>query len=285
MNARFASSFICLLGLAANGEDFTSKVPLTNAITQQVFNIVRIQPSGEGADHDAAVGEPVHGEDLMHTGPLGSLAAIEFNNGTIARFGSQTVFTFSTKSNLVSLTRGLALICVKEENEVFCKTCALHIIKHSTGVIESFTTGGTNGTPERCATKFILLEGNAVVSKPNGKETKKMRGGQMIVQFADDPNLADVREVDIKQLVKESRIITGFKTPLPSIAKIQQVIDRQQQQLGLGTLEPTRFIIGGRGTDRYVIPSPGKPDFEAPFDPDVPAGIVKDFLTPCPTCQ
>ena len=63
-------------------------------------------------------------------------------------------------------------------------------------------------------------------------------GGQMIAQYSDDPCLNPVVEIDLQLLAKRSAIISGFASPLPSMALIQAVIAQQQsdiQSAKLGT--------------------------------------------------
>jgi hypothetical protein len=255
----------------------------TSATTKELIRVVRLQPP-DGPDRAARVGEPVRGKDLLKTGSLGSMADIQFDdNQTVARLGSDTHFTFNPGTGELSVPNGLTLLTVRD-GTVSCVGCALKGKISSTAIVESFTVTNRPGTLGRCATKFILLEGKGVVSTRDGKQTKTLRGGQMILQYADDLKLADIQEVDLKRLIAESRIVNGFKQPLPSLAKIQQVVAQQQRDLWGGTLERTRFTIGGRRADRYQEPAPGRIDLEAPFDPDVPGGIVTGFTGPCPTC-
>lgn len=272
-----------LTAVLAWGGDNAPPAQWTSATTKELIKVVRFEPP-DGPERAAKVGEPVRGKDLLKTGSLGSMAEIEFDdNRTVARLGSETQFTFNPSTNELIISDGLTLLTVRD-GTVSCVGCALKGKIGSTAIVESFTVTDHPDAPGRCATKFILLEGKGVVSTRDGKQTRTLRGGQMIVQFADDPKLADIQEVDLKRLIAESRIVTGFKQPLPSLAKIQQVVAQQQRDLWRGTLERTRFTIGGRRADRYQEPAPGRVDLEAPFDPDVPGGIITEFTGPCPTC-
>src|ERR1043166_7011307 len=266
---------VCLSALTSNA----AVDSLTKATVMELHNVVRLREQHAPQDRPARKSEEVKGDDLLHTGRAGSMVQIGFNDHiTIARLGSQSEFSFSPTGSL-NIATGLALVTV-QGGKVVCETCALLAIAHSTAIIESFSQRAA-GRPDRCATKIIMLEGNAEVFTRNGK-TRTLQGGQMMVQFADEPDLAEVQEVDLKRLLQESRIVTGFQSQLPSMAKIQEVVDRQQRELWLGKLEPTPLTIGGRGAKRYHQ-SKWDTDIEAPFDPDVSGG-VKENAPPCPTC-
>jgi hypothetical protein len=271
-----ASILVCLLGLAASAQP-REYIPATNAITREIHPKVDIVRGGHGRKIPVSQGETIQGEDLLETGALGSAAQIELNNGTLWQFGSETAFTFSAKTNLISLTKGLSLVCVREGDQLFCQTCALLARIQSTAIIEQFSASEHNGKTNECATKFILLEGHVELTK--GKKTKFLSAGQMIIQYASDPDFAPIWEVDVKKLLKESRVITGFRIPLPSMVKIQAVIDQQQKDLARGVLEPSPSAIGGRGPERYHQPAAA--NYEAPFDPDTFRAIV----IRCPTCD
>ena len=256
---------------------------LTSAQARQVEKVVQLKKAGAEEYASMGMGETMQGQDLMRTGSEGSMVELQFDNGSVARLGSETAFTFGTNRSGLELDKGIALFSAKEGCKVGCETCGLTIVQRSTGIVEQFRVKGTDGKGSRCVTKYILLEGSATVSKRGGGLTRKLRGGQMILQFA-DAELAQVQEVDIRRLVRESRIINGFKNPLPSLARIQEVVDRQQREIGRGTLEASGLIIGGRGRERFFQPAILAAGLEAPFDPDVGGAIVKGSVSGCPTC-
>jgi hypothetical protein len=230
-------------------------------------------------------GDRLYGKDQLTTGQQkGSTADLEFKqNRAVYRLASGTLFSFDADKLIVP--KGLFLVSV-EGGKVVCETCKLICEARSTAILEVFEADKRTTGHSGCATKFILLEGHGTIrSKENPTRSKSLTGGQMILLFdGDDPALGKVQEVDIKRLVSESRLITGwFKTPLPSMDKIQKVIDRQQRDLWLGVLQPTRFTIGGRGAERYSEPLSPRLGIEAPFDPDVP-GAIRTIALDCPTC-
>jgi len=277
------SLFFCLLAATTPGQTVPARVPLTNATVREKTEDVTIQKPNRPRRDPAQPGDKLAGKDVLRTGAPGSTADLEFEqNRATYRLASGSLFSFDADTGRLYLTKGLALMSV-ENGTLTCESCKLLCGAGSTAIMEVFDADGRTANHHGCVTKFILLEGHGIVTTLDGKQTKSLRGGQMILQFEDDLALAGLQEVDVKRLLKESRIITGFKTPLPSIGKIQQVIDRQQRELWLGTLEQTRFTIGGRGAARYSEPASGRIGLEAPFDSDVPGGI-KTVPLRCPIC-
>jgi len=74
-----------------------------------------------------------------------------------------------------------------------------------------------------------------VVFRPlDGSKRKALRGGQMILQFEDDPVLGEPQEVNVSRIVRESRIVTGFKQPLPSMAGFSRLLIGKKRELWRG---------------------------------------------------
>src|SRR5213593_2092367 len=79
--------------------------PLSSATVTEMKNDVRHNERG------AKVTDLVTGADVLRTGER-SLAEIEFNDKTLTRLGSKSVFSFEPSNRELRLDRGLALICV-----------------------------------------------------------------------------------------------------------------------------------------------------------------------------
>jgi hypothetical protein len=285
-----AHAILCVFGFLpslvaaiALGQTVPAQVPLTTATVKETTEDVTIRKPDRTEPDPARLGDKVLGRDVLKTGALGSTADLEFDqNKAVYRLASGSLFSFDPDTGRLYLTQGLALMSI-EKGTLVCQTCKDLCSASSTAILEVFTADKRSGKHHGCVIKFILLEGHGTMTTLDGKQTRTLRGGQMILQFEDDAVLSDPQEIDLKRLVKESRLITRFKNPLPSMSKIQQVIDLQQREFWQGTLEPTRFTIGGRGAERYSEPVSVKIGLEAPFDPDVPGG-VKAQPVPCPIC-
>lgn len=234
-----------VLALAAAG---VSAAPLTSATVTETKNDVRFKPA-TAAERSAKLKDTVTGADTLRTGER-SLAELEFNDQTITRLGSMSVFTFAANTREFRVGQGLSLICVpKGAGGGKIVTAAITAaIEGTTVLAEQFSVPGKKaGDPQRVAGKFIFLEGRGVVSTPDGRQQKKINAGQMILHVEGDPKLADPQDIDLAALVADSGILNRFARPLPTQAAIQAAIDQQRGELRRGALAPGRFFVRGRG--------------------------------------
>ena len=218
--------------------------PLTSASVTEMKNVVRFN------DRAAKLRDSISGTDMVTTGER-SLAELEFNDKTITRLGSKTVFTFGGEKREFVVNDGLSLICVpKGSGGGKIVTAAITAaIEGTTVLTERFSVAGkTAGDPARPATKYIFIEGRGIIATPDGKQKQPIRGGQMIVHILGDPKLADTQDIDLATLVNESGIVSGFARQLPTWDAIQNAIKRQRVELRRGFLEESRFFLVGRGT-------------------------------------
>lgn len=241
------------------GATLAGAEPLTSATVTEMKNDVRYKP-GSAEERTAKLADVIKGSDALRTGER-SLAEIEFNDQTLTRLGSMSVFTFDGDKREFRLSRGLTLICApKGTGGGKIVTAAITAaIEGTTVLAEQFMVAGKKqGDPTRPAGKFIFLEGKGIVSTPDGKQQKKIRGGQMIAHALGDPKLADPQDIDLGTLVAGSGIINGFARLLPTWDAIQDEIERQRIDLRRGVLEETRYVVLGRGA-KVGKRQPGQP--------------------------
>jgi hypothetical protein len=100
------------------------------------------------------------------------------------------------------------------------------------------------GGQVRHASRMIFLEGNGTVTTPDGKKSRKVKAGQMMVKFEDDPELPAPVDIDVGALVQGSPVMTGFNRDLPSNDLIMNVIQQQQTEIATGELNAS-----GAGAD------------------------------------
>lgn len=230
------------------GATLAGAEPLTSATVTEMKNEVRYKP-GSAEERTAKLADLIKGADVLRTGER-SLAEIEFNDQTLTRLGSTSVFMFDGDTREFRLSRGLTLICApKGTGGGKIVTAAITAaIEGTTVLAEQFMVAGKKqGDPDPPAAKFIFLEGRGVISTPDGKQQKKIRGGQMIIHVLGDPKLADPQDIDLATLVAESGIINGFARQLPTWDAIQAEIERQRVELRRGVLEESHFVVLGRG--------------------------------------
>ena len=243
--------YLCSLtvALAVSGPVVFAGV-LTSARLTEIRNDVRYQPA-DATERAAQMSDLVRETDVLRTGER-SLAELEFNDKTITRLGSLSVFSFNRQTREFRAGKGTMLICVpKGAGGGRIVTSAITAAIQGTTVVtrESVVTG-TNGQP-RVLSTVIFLEGSGFVYRTGdpSRTGVPIGAGQMVAQFSDTRGLAPVRHVDVRALLNHARILHGFTAPLPSLPIIETVVSQQQTDLQRGDLQPTAPPpTGGGGT-------------------------------------
>ncbi len=187
-----------------------SAAPLTSATVTETKNVVQYRPA-TAEERAAKLGDVLNGADVLRTGER-SLAELEFDDKTITRLGSKSVFTFEPTNREFRLEKGLALICMPKGSGGRIVTSAI------TAAIEG-TTVLVLGIG-----RIIFLEGFAVVFTADGKQSKPIVAGQIALM---ENGQLQVYDIMIDPLLK-SVIITSRANPLPTWDAILEV-DRQQR--------------------------------------------------------
>ena len=227
-----AVGFASVIGL---GVPRVHAAVLTSAHVTEIRNDVRYQPA-DAAERAAQISDQVRETDVLRTGER-SLAELEFNDKTITRLGSLSVFSFNRETREFRAGKGTMLICVPK----------------GVGGGRIVTLVAVTNSRPRVLSTVIFLEGSGLVYRTGdaGRTGVPIGAGQMITQFADTPGLTQVRRVDLRVLLGHARIIHGFSTTLPSLPIIQTVINQQQADLQQGNLQH-----GGGGNSPGLPPTP-----------------------------
>lgn len=195
-------------------------VPLTSATIAEVKNNVSYQTNGVSA-RPAKLGDVVKDTDIVRTGER-SLAELEFNDKTITRIGSQSIFSFNFANREFKVQRGLAVICVP---------------KGAGGgrVVAPAITAAIQGTTVVVwDDAIIFLEGTGIITTLDGKQSKPIHGGQIARLIK---GVLTISDVWLDPLMK-SRLLTGRTEQLPTWAQIQEVASGQEDALKRGNLIP-----------------------------------------------
>jgi len=216
--------------------------PLTSATVTETKNEVLYKPAG-GGERSAKVNDVVQGADVLRTGER-SLAEIEFSDKTITRLGSKSVFTFSTGTREFHPGKGTTLIYVPEGSGGgrIVTTAITAAIEGTTVIVEETERPPAPGqTTPRLLCKMVFLEGTGNVTLTHQRaacpiSNRRIAPGQMIAQFADEPCLAPIEDIDLDLLVKRSPMVKGFSKPLPSLALIDAQVAVQNSAKAGGTL-------------------------------------------------
>jgi hypothetical protein len=210
-----------------------SAAPLKSATVTEAKNTVTFRPD-KGEERPAKVTDVVKPADVLRTGER-SLAEIQFEDKTITRLGSKTVFTFDGTGRDFRVGQGVTLICMPKGSGGG-RIAASAI----TAAIEGTTVLAVEFSKPRKGSKLIFLEGKGRILSPDGKQSKPIKGGEMAFQFDGDTKLKDPVPVDIDVLLKGAAIVDGFASKLPTWPQIQAIIERQRIEIAknVGTPQP-----------------------------------------------
>lgn len=222
-------------------------VTLTQAQVTETKKAVSYKTEA-AAERSAKVGDTVRGADVLRTGER-SMAEVEFNDQTISRLGSKTVFTFKNATREVDLKEGLMLFhCPRGQGGARINTAAV------TAAITG-TTLLAEALPN--LSKFIFLEGTGKFKV--GKETVNVGDAEMLIVY---PNGKWVKApIDLAMLFRTSEFLQAAKERLKKIdedGRIARNLKRQADDLKAGRLQPVGYYIAGIGDK--LIGRPGQPE-------------------------
>lgn len=157
---------------------------------------------------------------LIATGPKGRIETI--TNNKYWRLGSETMGTWNSDSDFW-LHSGSILFCTEQSQTIKFSTRESNATLRGRGtvIIEATQNGGF---------KFIPLEGKGSISTEKGG-SKDIIGGRMILVLGKPTYFGDAFDIDIMLMLKSSRLINAFPTPLPTFEKIGLAIYIQDLKL------------------------------------------------------
>src|ERR1700730_11282910 len=85
-----------------------SGADLSQAVVRQKVNVVTLAPNLTSEARPAGQGAVIHDENVVRTGTE-SRAELEFTDLTLARLGSNSIFSFDAKARAMNFTRGAVL--------------------------------------------------------------------------------------------------------------------------------------------------------------------------------
>src|SRR5438552_1117751 len=231
---------------------------LSQAVVRQKVNVVTLAPNLTGEAHPAAQGAVIHDENVVRTGTE-SRAELEFTDLTLARLGSNSIFSFDAKARAMNFTRGAVL---------FSKPSNSGAIQLNSGAVSGAITGSTGFI----STVPIEGVGKAGHTRSNGKGTTTLVGmlegkihggsrwsdsagrehttpfqlgpGELLVARPDGP--PRVAQFDLPRFVKTSPLIKGFKAPLPNAAALDRAIADYLSDAQHGFIDRTNVIVSTR---------------------------------------
>ncbi len=240
---------------------------LQKATVQKMENDVQIVRNN--APVPAKVQDVINGKDVIKTG-LKSLVELEFQDKTLARVGSNAIFSFKQGSRDFSLKDGVMLLQVPKGSGG---------AKIATAAATAAVTGTTImlETDKNGLTKMIVLEGSMNVGLPgNNKDVAKMKPGQMIIIPVGATSLPPVVDVDLQTIMRSSKLVNGGsgRKELSSEKLILKEVSVQEEKKASGELVDTGLVVQ---KDSVTVNDPSKVD---PLDADfgLPDGASEDFF-------
>ena len=149
-------------------------------------------------------------------------ALCEFiREGCVIRLGAKSIFEYS--ENIISLSKGSMLVCLEETSDITIESeySRIQLNGRFTAIIECTSNGGF---------KLIPLEGKGQIIPEQGKPKDIFRG-RLTMVLGSPSKLGNAYDIDLLLLLKSSRLINSFPTPLPSMKRISLSIYAQQLRL------------------------------------------------------
>jgi hypothetical protein len=231
---------------------------LSQAVVRQKVNVVSVAPNLTSEPRPAAQGAIIHDENVVRTGNE-SRAELEFSDLTLARLGSNSIFSFDAKARTLSFTQG-AVLFSKPPNSgpIELRSGAITAaITGSTGFISNVPIGGIKKTAHpspnsRGSTTMVgMLEGKLIggarwIDSAGREQTTRFRlgPGEMLVA---QPNSRPVTvQFDIPRFLKTSPLVKGFSHPLPNAAALDRAVAEYQSDERRGFIDKTNVMVSSQ---------------------------------------
>ena len=205
--------------------------PLEKASVTEAVNTVSYQSDATSAQKPAPPGTTIYPSNIVRTG-VASRAELQFNDNTITRMGSNSVFSFDAKAQTMNLQQGTALFSKPKNADTFqistpAATCSI------TG-----TTGFLSVEPVKgkMIMLFGLVEGHTSIDV--GGKTYPLSTGQLLLSTG---GLVRVVNFNIANFLAEAGLVKRFKSKLPNDRDIKKALARFVDLEKRGFIEPTTF--------------------------------------------
>ena len=157
---------------------------------------------------------------LIATGK-GSRAEVRFDN-FIWRIGSLSVAKWKGE-NKFWIHSGSFLFCLPKSTlcEFSSSKAKCLVQAKGTFIVEATTNGGF---------KLIPLEAKGFIKTENG-DKKELIGGRLLLVLGNPTEFGDAYDIDIMLMLKSSRLINAFPSPLPTFERIGLAVYVQELKL------------------------------------------------------
>jgi hypothetical protein len=144
------------------------------------------------------------------------------NKSILIRLGARSVIQ-SVTAESIKVFSGSMLVCMPRESEIVITSekSSLRVKGKLTAIVDCTTNGGF---------KFIPLEGKGWISADEG-EPKEVKRGRLTMVMGSPSKLGNAYDIDLLLMLKSSRLISSYPTPLPTMKRISLAIYAQQMRL------------------------------------------------------
>ena len=250
----FLTAMVASLGMAS----VVSAADLSQAVVRQKVNVVTLAPNLNSAAHPASEGAVIHDENVVRTGTE-SRAELEFTDLTLARLGSNSIFSFDAKARVMNFQQG-AVLFSKPTNSgpIQLRSGAISgAITGTTGFISTVSmeglgkAGQVHSNGKGTTTIIGILEGKVQggsrwVDGSGHEHTTsfKLGPGELLVARPDGP--PRMAQFDIPRFVKSSPLIKGFKAPLPNADSLNHSIAEYEADERRGFIVNSNVMVSSK---------------------------------------
>ena len=224
--------FVTLI-ITVSGWNTAQAASFRTATVTEVVNDVKIVKASQKPT-PAKVKETITSQDVIRTG-RDSRTELRFQDNTLARVGSNSIFSFTADKREIDLKQGSVLFnSDKGKGGGQIKTAAATAAVTGTTIIVVATANG--------GFKLLILEGKSRIVLPGGVFVD-LQAGQMTFINPGQQTRPEILSFDLEALIKGSRLVEGFTDPLDSMEKVQSAIDKQNKLIADGKLDETGQLI------------------------------------------
>ena len=214
----------------------------SSTITQVVKSATVLQAATKSRKA-ARVNDVFSVPDVMRTGSDSRVEMIA-EDQTVTRVGANTVFSFEPEKREINLQKGSILFNspTGKGGGTIRTAAATAAVQGTTLIVVTTDNGGF---------KVLLQEGHGTVKTPKGR-FRTLKAGQMVFALPGG-DLSQTLTFQLGQQVGVSLLVGGFKKPLPSIAKIEAAVAKQEAQIARGALQQTGLLAGNEADKAFKV--------------------------------
>ncbi|MDD2708458.1 MAG: FecR family protein [Verrucomicrobiae bacterium] len=211
--------------------------PLKTATVTQMNNEVKIAKDGS-QERAAEVKDRVEGKDVLRTGRK-SRAELEFADKSLARLGSNTIFSFDPASRQMNLQRGSALIHVPPG----LSGAKIVTPAATAGILGDVVAMRVNG---KGVTQIVALskdeQGPIEVKFNKTGEKCILQPGQLLTVDPMDVKMPQPITINVDVFVQSSQLVNGQglekkELPVTAIKEVRQAQEIQSREIQKGNFE------------------------------------------------